>query len=116
VWSDVRQLLPVDDVVYYVGDRESRRVKIGTSSNLATRFAALRRHYPRAVLLATEPGAEELERQRHEQFRYAWAFGEWFMRTSGLMVHVGAVRLEHGILNTRLGKPMQDRYVAALRA
>lgn len=78
--------------VYYV--RCGHLIKIGTSTNLASRFSAIR---PNEVL-ALEPGGQIIETERHREFVALRASGEYF--------HPG-VELQRYILSLResLGAP-----------
>lgn len=60
-WSPSRRRAPV---VYYA--RVGSLIKIGTTSDLRTRIMT---YPPRTLLLAQEPGGEQLEAQRLDQFR-----------------------------------------------
>lgn len=71
--------LEADSLVYYA--RLGNRVKIGYSTSLLKRLAAIRPE----ELLATEPGGPLLERQRHAQFADLRVVGEWF-RFDGILV------------------------------
>lgn len=81
-------------VVYYVRMR-SGRIKIGFSTAMKNRVAALR--VDPGQVLATEPGGRDLERARHEQFadlRYdRW---EEFRADERLMSHIARVREANG--------------------
>lgn len=77
-------------VVYYL--RFGDRIKIGTTSDLRSRLAAL----PPGDLLAIEPGTYDLERQRHTQFALHHLAGEWFQDGAALQDHIRQVRAEHG--------------------
>jgi hypothetical protein len=80
-------------VVYYV--RIGPVVKIGYTSNLIARMAALR--VSRSDVLATEPGGRELEARRHGQFgRLRKGKREDFEPTFELIQHIDAVRERHG--------------------
>ena len=71
-------------VVYYmqVGDL----IKIGTTRHLQRRVSY---YPPGSRLLAVEPGAEAVERHRHEQFAdLRVARNEWFRPGAELMAHV----------------------------
>lgn len=76
-------------VVYYV--RIGQLVKIGTTGQLATRLKAFP---PDAVVLATEPGARELEHERHRQFHGTCATeqGEYFYPSAALIEHINSLR------------------------
>jgi hypothetical protein len=77
-------------VVYYI--RTGDRIKIGTTADLRKRMAAL---MPDEVL-AAEPGAREVERERLRQFRHLRIAGERFAPGDDLTAHISAVRKEHG--------------------
>lgn len=116
LWKLTRALLTGGDrqpahnwVVYYLGDPHKQLVKIGTSGVLPARISELRRHYPGAMLLATELGGRDQERARHEQFASLRTTStsdvfpcggdtEWFRKEPELMDHIGRVRLQHGII------------------
>jgi hypothetical protein len=79
---------PRVEVVYYL--RHGQRIKIGTSANPRSRFAAL----PWEELLAFERGGRGLERRRHETFASARFPGsEWFRAEPELLEHVERVRV-----------------------
>ena len=88
--------VPLMSIVYYIGEPESRLVKIGTTSRPRLRLMELQRRRPSLVLLAHERGGSDVERLRHEQFRDLRAISgaerEWFRRTDELMEHIAAVR------------------------
>lgn len=76
-------------VVYYLdlGDR----IKIGFTTNLPERVAALR--LDQDVVMATEPGGRDVERRRHEQFadeRYGRR--EDFAPSDRLLQHIWSLR------------------------
>jgi hypothetical protein len=78
-------------VVYYI--RRGATVKIGTTTNLRQRMAAL---LPEEIL-ATEPGGYELEAQRHRQFQdLRIDKREWFHAGPRLQRHILTVRATHG--------------------
>lgn len=62
--TEARQQALDRSVVYYV--RTGRYIKIGYTSDLASRMHSLR--LDRTAVLATEPGARRLEAERHAQF------------------------------------------------
>jgi len=79
---------PQDAQVYYL--RVGKLVKIGTSITLDDR---LRSYPPDAVLLATEPGSYDVEKQRHRQFRDDLAArAEWFHPSPALIEHINTLR------------------------
>lgn len=73
-------------VVYYM--RLGNRVKIGTTTNLATRMASIN---PEEVL-ALEPGGHALEHLRHRQFADLRTKGEWFKYQGKLVDHIASIR------------------------
>lgn len=74
------------DVVYYL--RLGDRIKIGTSFNPRSRFAAL----PHDEVLAFERGDRRLEHRRHEQFAADRIGGsEWFRAGDALVAHAAAL-------------------------
>lgn len=72
----------VESVVYYM--RVGNRVKIGFTTNLAGRIAAV---MPEEVL-ATEPGGRMLEGVRHRQFAGLRVTREWFRHDGSLTAHI----------------------------
>lgn len=83
--------------VYYV--RRANMVKIGYTVDLTTRMIALRPN----EILAIEPGNEQLERERHKQFRDLRIEGEYFHPGKALQDHILAVREEFGPPQHRAG-------------
>jgi hypothetical protein len=79
--------------VYYL--RCGRLIKIGMTTNLASRFASIR---PNEVL-AIEPGGAEREAAMHQQFAELRAGGEYFHPGRSLQQHVIKVREELGSPN-----------------
>lgn len=79
--------------VYYV--RIHDHVKIGYTVNLKQRLSQLR--VSPDALLATEPGARDLEQQRHAEFA-AERIGrrEDFNPSRRLLAHIEAIKAEHG--------------------
>ncbi|HWR84662.1 MAG TPA: GIY-YIG nuclease family protein [Rhodoglobus sp.] len=78
---------PRVDVVYYL--RHGDRIKIGTTANPRTRFAALTWE----ELLGFERGDRTVERRRHEQFaELRFPGSEWFRAEPPLIEHVERVR------------------------
>jgi hypothetical protein len=104
----------VPAVVYYIGDPGRSLVKIGTTTRLRARFAAVAAAHRRCVLLATEPGTYPLEMRRHRQFKTLRYNGEWFRKAPVLMEHVGRLRIQYGILPTSDGL-LPARSIAPLR-
>lgn len=74
--------VPAESVVYYM--RVGNRVKIGYSTNLASRIASV---MPEEVL-AVEPGGRLLEGVRHRQFAELRVTREWFRHESPLTEHI----------------------------
>jgi hypothetical protein len=87
------QAMQEQSQVYYV--RLGDHVKIGYSINLRQRLNALR--VDADALLATEPGDQKLERQRHLQFAdERVGRRENFNPSRRLLEHIEAVKAEHG--------------------
>lgn len=83
---------PRQQIVYYI--RRGELIKIGTTSNPASRFDSL---MPDEIL-AHEPGGVAEEALRHRQFnpeRVARR-GEYFRPSPRLMKHIAAVREQYG--------------------
>lgn len=74
------------ELVYYM--RFGDRVKIGYTTNLASRLKAV----PNDELLATEPGTRAVESARHHQFRELRLIGEWFGNAEPLIGHIERLR------------------------
>lgn len=74
------------EVVYYM--RIGNRIKIGWSTNLPLRLAAINPE----ELMATEPGNRVLERVRHDQFAELRTHGEWFELNVRLTDHIAELR------------------------
>lgn len=72
-----------EPVVYYL--RLNDLIKIGTTGNLKSRLG---QYPPGCILLATEAGSTETEKQRHEQFASYRVQGEWFQAADRLMAHI----------------------------
>ncbi len=78
---------PRVDVVYYLRYRD--RIKIGTTADPRTRFAAL----PHDEVLAFERGDRALERRRHAQFAaHRIPRTEWFETNEPLLRHIADLR------------------------
>ncbi len=113
------QVAPANSVVYYLGDPASQLVKIGTTTKLRQRLRTIRqRGWPRAVILATEPGGHAEEHVRHLEFRrFRAELGtterEWFYKDVLLMKHVNETRHRYGILCP--GWPVDFSMIARLR-
>ena len=76
--------------VYYI--RCGRLIKIGMTTNLASRFSSIR---PNEVL-AIEPGGAERESEMHQRFANLRAGGEYFHPGPSLQQHVTDLRAELG--------------------
>lgn len=86
----------MNSVVYYI--RRGDHIKIGRTVNFRARMRELR---PDEVL-ATEPGAHEVETARHRQFRAHHVAGhpdgvEWFHPADDLLAHIEQVAAFHGV-------------------
>jgi hypothetical protein len=77
--------------VYVIGSPGSSIVKIGRTTNLANRLAAIQRMSPVPLkVLWTHPGGNELESNLHRYFASRRSHGEWFDFRAG--DPVGSVR------------------------
>ena len=76
--------------VYYV--RCGHLIKIGTTTDLGRRFKSIRPN----ELLAAEPGGQELETRRHQQFATLRASGEYFHPGPALQQHIVGLREAQG--------------------
>lgn len=87
------RITPVDGaVVYYV--RHGDHVKIGRTTDLQSRLRSL--YLDPDALLATEPGGQQLETQRHAQFadERVYANRELFNPSRRLLAHISALQPE----------------------
>jgi len=79
--------------VYYI--RIGDYIKIGYTQNLKQRISGLR--VDKSDVLATEPGGQPKERERHLQFAdIRIGQRENFERTADLLTHIAKVRHENG--------------------
>lgn len=79
--------------VYYI--RIGDYIKIGYTQNLKQRISGLR--VDKSDVLATEPGGQAKERERHLQFaNIRIGQRENFERTADLLTHIAKVRRENG--------------------
>lgn len=89
-------MLTHDSVIYYV--LFPGCIKVGYTTNLASRLGNYRVAVPADSLLAVEPGGRDVEKQRHDQFKQ-WRLHrrrEDFADTPELRAHIEAVVTEHG--------------------
>jgi hypothetical protein len=81
-------------LVYFVAAKGGP-VKIGSTTNIASRITRLQTAVPKPLeLLALIPGGADTEAALHEQFKDACLKGEWFRRTPELNALIRANR--HG--------------------
>jgi hypothetical protein len=82
------------DRVYFVScEAPDFPVKIGITSNVPVRLAALRCALPYPViLLADIPGDADVERSLHIGFAESRLEGEWFSRTPELMSYIEGLK------------------------
>lgn len=67
------------EVVYVLGTPGSNTVKIGRTTNLGQRLAAIQRMSPIPLsILWTHPGGASLEASLHRHFKPLRSHGEWF--------------------------------------
>jgi hypothetical protein len=88
-------------VVYYIGDPATQQVKIGCTTRMSLRFAAIANQRPGAVLLAIEPGFMDREHQRHRQFAHLRVTHhggnrEWYRKAPDLMEWINEARRQYG--------------------
>lgn len=77
-------------IVYYI--RRGELIKIGTTVDPVQRFSTL---LP-SEILAFEPGTDELEKIRHQQFDHLRCRGEHFREAPELLEHARHLRRLHG--------------------
>lgn len=75
-----------EPVVYCM--RMGNMVKIGTSTNIRSRFETIG---PQGVA-AVEPGGKAVERRRHNQFAASHSHREWFFLTEEIGQHIADLR------------------------
>lgn len=75
-----------DGLVYFV--RLGNRVKIGWTSNLAGRMAAV----PHDEILHTQPGTMRDEKRCHAAFAHLREVGEWFRAEPDLLTFIDSLR------------------------
>lgn len=73
-------------VVYYM--RIGNRVKIGYTTNLASRLSTINPE----ELLVVEPGNRLKEIERHRQFSHLRVHGEWFRLEGSLAIHIAGLQ------------------------
>lgn len=78
-------------LVYYIRRAPDRAIKIGWSADLGSRVAHLRAEHGALDVLATEPGAGDVEDERHQQFRSAALGREWFRPVPDLLMHIAGL-------------------------
>lgn len=78
-------------VIYYL-ERSDGLVKIGTTRNFRDRYQALTRQFGALTLLAWEPGHFDVEQERHAEFFWDRADGEWFALSNDLRDHIVDLR------------------------
>lgn len=76
-------------VVYYA--RDGDEVKIGVSADAAQRVKGMQTVRPRILLIATEPGDEAVEVERHQQFAHVHIAREWFDWCDDIAEHVARI-------------------------
>lgn len=100
-----------DEVVYVLGTPGSNTVKIGRTTDLAKRVAAIQRMSPVPLsVLWTTPGSHDLETRLHRHFSHCRTHGEWFaFRTHAVKLIQWAVEDEPWL------RPKVDLKKAALQ-
>lgn len=70
---------PGPSVVYAIGTTDGATIKIGTTTNLPKRFAAIQAMSPQQLVVHWHtPGGGDLERHLHTVFAARRQHGEWF--------------------------------------
>lgn len=88
-----KERLADQSVVYYI--QFGQGIKIGTTRNMKQRLNAF--CVPESAVLATEPGAYDLERSRHQFFReLRIGNSEVFADSPKVRKHIEAVKKYHG--------------------
>lgn len=83
------------DVVYFLYDETSNRMKIGTTGNLRRRMCGIQATSPSKLkLYFTIPGSVEREREIHAQVAAYRVHHEWFACEPGFNRVVNALALE----------------------
>lgn len=74
-----REINNKKDVVYFIGDKENKVVKIGYTNDIKNRLQVIQTGYPRKLeVFTTINGDMKLERQLHDKFSKYRLHGEWF--------------------------------------
>lgn len=83
------------DVVYFVQDGVSKKIKIGYSSNFKRRYRDLCSSNANDLfVLGVIRGSEEKEREIHSQFSHHRSHGEWFHPTEQILQFIKEVKTE----------------------
>jgi Meiotically up-regulated gene 113 len=75
-------------MVYFIQGENSKLVKIGMTTNLGNRLRELQAASPDRLKVLAVILHENHDGPRHQQFRDAWAYGEWFRPTPELMASI----------------------------
>ena len=76
-------------MIYFVRASLTGLVKIGTTTDLKGRIAALETGSGPLETLATRPGGRREEKLLHERHGAAWVFGEWYRLTPEVRKEIG---------------------------
>ena len=97
------------ELTYYIGEanRVGCSVKIGITTNLASRLKAIQTSQPREMLvLAVELGGQSIECDRHRYFQRCHERGEWYRIDEELHQHIKKMRGETSI--TKFMEPRRE--------
>lgn len=89
-------------VVYFVRDRQSDLIKIGSSCNERKRLRSLQTaHGGQLWLMATCPGGRAREYQLHCRFAASRVRGEWFRASPDLLAFIEQLGTPEGVIESQ---------------
>jgi hypothetical protein len=98
----------MSETIYFIQGENSGAIKIGYSSKVGARLAAMRTASAEPLrLLGCAPGGRLLERQLHREFADARSRGEWFCATPELIARISSLCTEADIAR-EVGAPSDD--------
>lgn len=81
-----------NSIVYFIQAIDSGIIKIGQTTDIGKRLAALQTGCPEQLtVLKTMPGDKSIERLLHKKFSAANKQGEWFYPTDELLKYIGSL-------------------------